>query len=262
MAGAWAVLKQAAPSATVDEVLEALTSTGLPVTEPFSGVTKPRIRVFEALATLATIPLMGAITPPRGGQGETLDVTIAGANFQAGATVSFGPEVSVTAVAVPSDREIVATLNIPLTATLGPRTVTVTNPDATSVSRADAFTVTLPPPHVTLVWNGKVRDRVGPTEGQGAPDGQLDGTLTATVTGGARTVTQLALVATGGGRGRLGHDPGQQPLGAGRRPDPDLVAPQHRERLGQLRAGGRRAASRSLAPTGSRGSSCRGRRSR
>ena len=201
VAGAWAVLKQAAPTATVDEILEALTSTGLPVTEPFSGVTKPRIRVFEALATLATIPLMGAITPPRGGQGETLDVTIGGANFQAGATVSFGAGVAVTAVTVASDREIVATLDIPLNATLGPRTVTVTNPDATSVSRAGAFTVTLPPPHVSLVWNGKVRDRVGPTEGQGAPDGQLDGTLTATVTGGARTVTQLALVATGGGVG-------------------------------------------------------------
>jgi hypothetical protein len=201
VAGAWAVLKQAAPSATVDEILEALTSTGLPVTEPFSGVTKPRIRVFEALATLSPIPLLGAITPSRGGQGETLDVTIGGAKFQAGATVSFGPDVTVTAVDVVSDREIVATLTIPLTATVGLRTVTVTNPDATSVSRAGAFTVTLPPPHVSLVWNGKVRDRVGPTEGQGAPDGQLDGTLTATVTNGARTVTQLAMVATGGGTG-------------------------------------------------------------
>ena len=52
VAGAWAVLKQAAPTATVDEILEALVSTGLPVTELLTGVTKPRIRVFQALACL------------------------------------------------------------------------------------------------------------------------------------------------------------------------------------------------------------------
>ncbi len=202
VSGAWAVLKQAAPTATVDEILDALVSTGLPVTEVISGLSKPRIRVFQALAALTTTPLIGTITPPRGGQGETLDVTIAGANFQSGATVSFEAGVDVTAVAVSSDTEIVATLSIPMSATLGPRTVTVTNPDSSSATRVGAFTVTLPPPHMTLVWNGKIRDRVGPSEGAPAPDGALDGTLTATMTGGARTVRQLVLVASGGGTGQ------------------------------------------------------------
>ena len=50
----------------MDEILDALTSTGLPVTEFYSGVTKPRIRVFQALASLATTPLIGAITPSQG----------------------------------------------------------------------------------------------------------------------------------------------------------------------------------------------------
>jgi hypothetical protein len=54
---------------------------------------------------------------------------------------------------------------------------------------------------ITLAWNGKIRDRVNPSEGLG-PDGALDGTLTATVTGGAPTVTQLVLEATGAGSGR------------------------------------------------------------
>jgi subtilisin family serine protease len=202
VAGAWAVLKQAAPSATVDEILDALVSTGLPVTEAISGVTKPRIRVFQALGALVTTPLIGTISPPRGGQGETLDVTIAGANFQSGATVSFGAGVDVTAVAISSDAEIVATLSIPVSATLGPRTVTVTNPDASSATRVGGFTVTLPPPHVALAWNGKIRDRVGPAEGGPAPDGQLDGTLTATVTGGPRTVKRLVLVASGAASGQ------------------------------------------------------------
>jgi hypothetical protein len=34
------------------------------------------------------------------------------------------------------------------------------------------------------------------------PDGALDGTLTATLTGGARTVTRLVLVASGAGSGQ------------------------------------------------------------
>jgi hypothetical protein len=54
---------------------------------------------------------------------------------------------------------------------------------------------------LTLAWNGKLRDRVSPSEGLGT-DGALDGTATATLTGGARTVTQLVLEATGAASGR------------------------------------------------------------
>ena len=208
VSGAWAVLKQAAPTATLDQILDAVVSTGVPVTEPLSGVTKPRIRVFHALASLVTTPLIGTVTPPRGGQGETLDVTITGANFQTGAAVSFGAGVDVTAVAVSSDTEIVATLSIPMSAGLGPRAVTITNPDASSATRVGGFTVTLPPPHVAIVWNGKIRDRVAPNEGPVGPDGAMDGTLTATLTGGARTVRQLVLVASRAGSGQWNTIPG------------------------------------------------------
>ncbi len=54
VAGAWAILKQAAPTATVDEILEALTSTGLPITDPRAGTgtTRPRIQVDLALRVL------------------------------------------------------------------------------------------------------------------------------------------------------------------------------------------------------------------
>jgi hypothetical protein len=51
VAGAWAVLKQKKPTATVTEVLDALTSTGLPITDPKNGIVKPRIRVNQALQT-------------------------------------------------------------------------------------------------------------------------------------------------------------------------------------------------------------------
>ena len=49
--GAWAVLKQKKPTATVTEVLNALTSTGLPITDPKNGIATPRIRVNQALQT-------------------------------------------------------------------------------------------------------------------------------------------------------------------------------------------------------------------
>jgi len=53
--GAWALLKQAAPGASVDQVLAALQQTGLPITDTRAGgsVTKPRIRVDQALSIVA-----------------------------------------------------------------------------------------------------------------------------------------------------------------------------------------------------------------
>jgi hypothetical protein len=53
--GAWAVLKQGAPTATVSQVLTALQSTGVLVSDrrPGGTVTKPRIQIGQALSVLA-----------------------------------------------------------------------------------------------------------------------------------------------------------------------------------------------------------------
>ena len=58
VAGAWAVLKQGKPGATVDQILGALQSTGKPITDTRSGgaLSKPRIRVDQALAALGPGP--------------------------------------------------------------------------------------------------------------------------------------------------------------------------------------------------------------
>lgn len=57
VAGAWAVLKQANPDATVEEVLMALQSTGVPITDARTGQVIPRIQLDKALeAMLAGIP--------------------------------------------------------------------------------------------------------------------------------------------------------------------------------------------------------------
>ena len=54
VAGAWAILRQAAPTASVDEILQAITSSGLPVTDhrAGTGTTRPRIQVDLALSVL------------------------------------------------------------------------------------------------------------------------------------------------------------------------------------------------------------------
>jgi hypothetical protein len=56
VAGAWAILRQAAPGVRVQHILDVLSSTGLPVTDgrPGGGVTTPRIRIREALQALQT----------------------------------------------------------------------------------------------------------------------------------------------------------------------------------------------------------------
>jgi hypothetical protein len=49
VSGAWAMLKQQQPSATVDQVLNKLATSGAPITDPRNNVTKPRIKIEAAL---------------------------------------------------------------------------------------------------------------------------------------------------------------------------------------------------------------------
>src|SRR5262245_29285774 len=54
VSGAWAMLKEKYPDATVDQVLNKLTSVGVKITDPRNGVTKPRIQIDAALE--GTVP--------------------------------------------------------------------------------------------------------------------------------------------------------------------------------------------------------------
>jgi len=62
VAGAWAVLRAAKPSASPSEILAALTNTGLPITDQRIAQTTPRIQLDAALAALlsANSPLDGS----------------------------------------------------------------------------------------------------------------------------------------------------------------------------------------------------------
>jgi subtilisin len=54
-AGAFAILRQAAPSATVSQMIAALETSGVPVFDPANSITKPRIRIVDALNQLPSV---------------------------------------------------------------------------------------------------------------------------------------------------------------------------------------------------------------
>jgi subtilisin family serine protease len=60
VAGAFAIMKEAGPTLTVGEMLNCLESEGEPVTDSRNGVTKPRIRILDALFCLP----LGDVTAP------------------------------------------------------------------------------------------------------------------------------------------------------------------------------------------------------
>ena len=67
--GAWAILRQAAPTASVSTVLSALQTTGQPITDARNSLTKPRIKVDAAVNALRgstpTVTRTPTITPTR-----------------------------------------------------------------------------------------------------------------------------------------------------------------------------------------------------
>jgi hypothetical protein len=170
-----------------------LQTTGLLITDSDSGVTKPRIRIDQALGVL--VPAITSISPTQGPVGAAVAVTIAGSGFVTGATVSVGAGIIVSNVAVGAPTQVTATLAIAAGAALGARDVTVTNPGGGSGTLAGGFTVTsASAATLSLAYNGKLRDRVGPGNTALGADGTLDGTLTATLSApGGRTVTGLRL---------------------------------------------------------------------
>ncbi len=123
-----------------------------------------------------TGPLVTSIQPSSGAPGQTLSVTITGANFQPGAIVSFGQGIAVNSVTFVNSGTLIVNITIDPNAQVstGGRTVTVTNPDGGSGSLSDAFLVTTagaaPAPVITSV--------VPPSSGLRDPN-----TVTLTITG-------------------------------------------------------------------------------
>ena len=85
-------------------------------------------------------PTVVDVDPDNGRRGQTLNVDINGTDFQDAASSNFGDDITVSTDFVSSTR-LRANISIAAAADLGSRTVTVTNPDGQSGSRANAFDV-------------------------------------------------------------------------------------------------------------------------
>jgi hypothetical protein len=149
-AGAVAVVSATQLTATVTVQLTATVGVRtVTVTNP-DGQSNGLAGAFEVVQSPAQPPPPGtqgpavtSVTPAQGTQGSAVSVTISGADFQTGATVSFGAGVSVTAQTVVSATQLTVSVSIEAAATAGPRDVVVTNPDAAKGTLIAGFTVTL-----------------------------------------------------------------------------------------------------------------------
>ncbi len=170
VAGTWALLREAAPDASVDTILSALRQTGQPITDTRAGgtVTAPRVSVFEALTTLVAVenpaPVATAVSPAGTAAGTAAFVlTITGSGFNAFSVVKWnGDDRPTTVVNTRTIKASISSADVlnpgiaeltvvtptpgggtssPLTFTIGPpATLTV---DVSSVAPGGAATVTL-----------------------------------------------------------------------------------------------------------------------
>lgn len=73
VAGAWAIMKQRAPSVTVAEALEAFRASGTPVTDPRNEITTPLLQIAQALNRYSGISMSIDDVRIREGDGSTRD---------------------------------------------------------------------------------------------------------------------------------------------------------------------------------------------
>ncbi len=100
--------------------------------------------------TATSAPTLTSVTPNSGVQGTAVNVTLAGTNFIAGATVgATGSGITVSNVTVASSTQITATLTLAANASLGPSSISVTT--SGGVSNTRPFTVNAAVPTLTSV---------------------------------------------------------------------------------------------------------------
>ena len=146
--GTVALMLQADPTLDAIEIRDILTGTAR--ADGFTGPVPNDNWGFGKLDALAAVtaaippPSISAVAPPDGGQGAIgRAVTISGTDFAGGASfaVDFGAGITVNNASVASPTSITVDLDIAGNATLGARSVTVTNGDGQSDTDAAAFDV-------------------------------------------------------------------------------------------------------------------------
>lgn len=92
-------------------------------------------------------PKVTGVSPPRGSHGGGMTITVTGTGFTSAATVTVG-EIDATDVAVESPTELTAV--VPRSSTVGPVSVTVTDPRGGEDTLSSAFTYTAGAPAATI----------------------------------------------------------------------------------------------------------------
>lgn len=113
VAGAFAVLRQQRPQATVSELLATLSGTGVPITDPRNGRTRPRIQLDAAVGSgsggdwLSVSPSSGTVNP---GGSTTLNVSVSASGL--------GPGTYSGSVVISSNAANQSSVTVPVTLTV------------------------------------------------------------------------------------------------------------------------------------------------
>jgi subtilisin family serine protease len=148
--GALAVLRQAAPNATVTDILTALQQTGLPITDTRTGgtVTKPRIRISQAIQVLGgptnPLPALSTLSPSGATVGgSAFSLTVNGTNFIPSSVIQWNGVARTTTYL--SSGQLTMSVAAGDIATQGTATVTVVNPQpGGGTSNSLSFAITSP----------------------------------------------------------------------------------------------------------------------
>jgi hypothetical protein len=156
VSGAFAVMRQAVPTADVTTLLDAFRRTGLPIadTRPSGGTIVPRLRLFEALASLARVPnpvpRITSLTPDRARAADpAFSLTIDGSGFDAFSVARWNGSPRPTRVV--SARQLIAQIAAADIASVGSALVSVSTP-APGGGTSSPLPFTIDPP-ATLTPN-------------------------------------------------------------------------------------------------------------
>ncbi len=122
--GAWALLKQVSPGSTVDQILNLLTGTGLPLTDSkCSSVAKKRVNVFQSYNALTGAPVSPSVltngATSIGYTGAMLNGTVNANNYSTTVTFQYGPTTAyeygeITAAPIPVTGTSSTAVSVPI----------------------------------------------------------------------------------------------------------------------------------------------------
>ena len=155
VAGAWAILRQAVPAASVSAVLDAF-ETHRDADRRHARrrvpLTAPRVSIFAALGALVPVtnpaPVLASISPTRGRANTSVSLTIAGSGFDAFSVVRWNGQDRPTSLV--NTHSLVASIPATDLPAAGTAAISVFNPTpGGGVTSAATFTID-PPPVLTI----------------------------------------------------------------------------------------------------------------